>query len=79
MNIEPEKSRDGLDAWLDKIERTRTSTCPQCRSERVKRIACGLPMRDDPTPVEERDYVLGGCILDLDSPGWHCGACGHRW
>jgi hypothetical protein len=68
-----------LDEWFGKIERPRPAHCPKCGSERALSIVYGLPAEVDPTPVEERDYVLGGCYIDSDSPRWHCGACGHEW
>jgi hypothetical protein len=61
------------------VKTLRPSACPQCGAEVVKRIVYGLPAEVDPTPVEERDYALGGRRLRKDSPGWHCGACEHRW
>ena len=81
MEIKPEdlENLDDLDAWFSKPKISRPSHCPQCGYEQVKRIVYGLPSEDDPTPAEERDYVLGGCIFDLDSPSWYCGSCGHRW
>jgi len=81
MNIEPDEVGDdpNLDEWLGRIERAKPSHCPKCGSEKVKRIVYGMPVEEDPTPVEERDYVIEGRSLDLDSPGWYCGGCGHRW
>ena len=81
MKIKPEESVDdsGLDEWFGIIEIPRPSHCPQCGSERVKGIVYGPPGEVDPKPVEERDYVLGGCPFDSDSPQWYCGTCGHKW
>jgi hypothetical protein len=55
------------------------SLCVESGVEVVKSIRYGLPMEEDSTPAEERDYVLGECCIDLDSPGWNCEACGHSW
>jgi hypothetical protein len=70
---------DGELFGFGKVEIQRPSNCPQCGAEVVKSIRYGLSMEEDPTPAEERDYVLGGCCIDLDSPSWNCGACGHSW
>jgi hypothetical protein len=70
---------DGDLFGFSKIEIQKPSHCPQCGAEIVKSIVYGLPAEVDPTPVEQRDYVLGGCVLRKDSPGWHCGACNHQW
>jgi hypothetical protein len=83
MKDKPEESGDDPrllpDELFDVIEVRRPSHCPQCGDESVKRIFYGLPTEEDPTPVEERDYVLGGFDPRLDSPSWHCGDCGHKW
>lgn len=64
----------------DKInERAKPSVCPQCGSEKVRYIVYGLPDKPDPTPPDERDYVLGGCCVDRDSPNRYCKSCGHCW
>lgn len=57
MNNKPEED-PSLDDLLGIREPIRPSHCPQCRAEIVKRIVYGLPMEEDPTPAEERDYVL---------------------
>jgi len=68
-----------MEVWFGMPKIQRPSHCPQCGSEQTKRIVYGLPGGEDPTPVEERDYVLGGCLFNSDSPQWYCGACGHKW
>jgi len=72
---------DPGDPWLcgARINRPKPKNCPQCKSAKVLRIVYGLPDKPDPTPVEERDYVLGGCFLNEASPNWYCPECGHRW
>jgi hypothetical protein len=69
----------GGDEIFGRVERQMPPNCPQCGAESVISIVYGLPMEMAPTPVEERDYVLSGCCIDLDSPGWYCEACGHKW
>jgi hypothetical protein len=81
MNIMPEENTHvlSIDAWIGIFETPRPSRCQRCRAESVKRIDYGPQAEVDPTPVEERDYVLGGCCFDLDSPRWRCGNCGREW
>jgi len=79
MKRKPVEIIDGDLIGFGKVERRRPSNCPQCGADVVKSIVYGLSMEEDPTPVEERDYVLGGCVLRMDSPSWCCGACGHKW
>jgi hypothetical protein len=81
MKIKPEEELTdlSLDDCLGIREPLRPTQCPQCRAEIVKRIVYGYPAEEDPTPVEERDYVLGGDTVDLDSPRWYCAACRHQW
>ena len=83
MKIKPEEAEEpndlSLDDWLGIREPLRPPHCPQCRDERVKGIVYGYPAEEDPTPVEERDYVLGGDTVNLDSPRWYCAACSHQW
>jgi hypothetical protein len=79
MKRKPVEIIDGKMFGFSKIERPMPSNCPQCGAKNVKSIVYGLPAEVDPTPVEQRDYVLGGCCLRMDSPGWYCEACGHKW
>jgi len=29
--------------------------------------------------LKDGRIVLGGCMVDHDSPIWHCNDCGHEW
>ncbi len=53
-----------------------TPPCPSCGSSlAVVRIAYGLP---GPGLIEQADrgeFVLGGCVLEEDSPRWYCQEC----
>ena len=37
----------------------------------IRTIVYGMPMG----PVDESKFVLGGCIIDDDSPIYHCVGC----
>ena len=49
--------------------------CPKCGDFQVKRIVYGMirpgSLKDDEAP--------GGCVVDEDSPKWHCDACHWEW
>jgi hypothetical protein len=46
--------------------------CPTCKQTgTIRTIVYGMPMG----PVDERKFVLGGCIIDDDSAIYHCVSC----
>lgn len=52
-----------------------TPSCPTCRSsEDVVEIIYGYP---DESLVKSgrEDFILGGCCICEDSPGWYCRKC----
>jgi len=49
--------------------------CPKCKSEKVLPMAYGL-FGPDNAP---KDAYLPGCVIEEDSPKWHCDKCGHEW
>ncbi len=49
--------------------------CPKCRSGKVKKILYGEP---DFSKINKDDY-LGGCVVNDDSPKYHCQECGNEW
>ena len=52
--------------------------CPECRSTAIVSILYGYPSREF-LGRRRDDPVLGGCIVDDDSPDWHCKDCGHQF
>lgn len=52
--------------------------CPMCQGTKVAIISYGYPSQEllDEQP---EDIVLGGCIIEKDSPRWVCKDCGHRF
>lgn len=52
-------------------------TCPNCfSSEHVVEIVYGYPS-DELLISDREDFVLGGCVISHDSPGWFCQDCKH--
>jgi hypothetical protein len=52
------------------------SRCPHCGSDRVVPYAYGLPIPDLVEAEERGEVILAGCVVDADSPAFHCNACG---
>lgn len=53
--------------------------CPNCfSSEKVVPIVYGYPS-DELLNSERTDFVLGGCMIGPDSPGWFCQECEHEF
>ena len=50
--------------------------CGKCGKKKVKLIAYGMPAGPDSFAPNE---IIGGCIIEEDSPKWHCENCGHEW
>lgn len=54
-------------------------TCPNCfSSEHVVEIVYGYPS-DELLISDREDFVLGGCVICNDSPGWYCQDCKHSF
>lgn len=49
-------------------------TCPCCDADRVVPVLYG-----EPSVQPANDEQIGGCVVAVDSPRWHCRACGHLW
>ena len=61
------------------MPRRTTSKCPKCDSRNIVPIMFGYP---GPGPVEDSvkgKVHLGGCIVDIDNPKWHCNDCERDW
>jgi hypothetical protein len=54
-------------------------TCVQCGSHEVIPIVYGLPDAELLEQAEAGEIWLGGCVVEEDSPVWHCSDCGHEW
>ena len=55
---------------------TKAPPCPRCNGAAVP-IVYGL---GPPSEAYDRgEIVLGGCVVDENSPAWHCQGCGHEF
>jgi len=55
--------------------------CPNCKKESIAEILWGyLPdMRAIEEKLEQKEIVLGGCIVTEHDPRWECNDCHYRW
>jgi hypothetical protein len=76
------------DEWHEIVEeinagkkQTTKPSCPKCGAKRVAHIMYGLPHYCDElkADLETGRIVLGGCVVEGDSPTWHCNQCAHGW
>jgi ribosomal protein L37AE/L43A len=63
----------------DEKGKHRENRCPRCGSPDVAEIAYGLPSPDLIEHSRRGRTVLGGCVIDPDSPVWQCLACDAQW
>ena len=69
------------------MEIDQPNMCPKCNiSAGLKKIAYGYFGRPSLLKTirnslfgPEKDYILGGCVIEDDSPAWYCNKCEHRW
>jgi hypothetical protein len=50
--------------------------CPACGAREAAVIVWGMVT---PEVLDDPDVVIGGCVVDADSPNRRCLACGHGW
>lgn len=55
--------------------------CPSCGSMEIARIQWGRPLFTDKleAALDAGTVVLGGCMMEYDSPRWRCRSCGHEF
>ena len=53
--------------------------CPHCKSINVVNIMYGYPGPGAVQDSDEGKVHLGGCIVDIDNPKWHCNDCERDW
>ena len=53
--------------------------CPKCQSNNIILIVYGYPPSDVGEEAEKGIVQLGGCVINDDSPQWHCKNCGHEF
>ena len=62
-----------------KRKRYRRPRCPKCDSAKTVPIVYGMPSYEAFKKQEEGRLVLGGCVIEDDSPDRHCKKCGHEF
>ena len=50
--------------------------CPRCGSADAVRILYGLRSTEGMEGAKRGEYVLGGCVIGLESPDFECPGCG---
>ena len=54
--------------------------CPNCSSaEFVVPIRYGMPGPEMQQKSHEGKIKLGGCMIEMDTPDWHCKECEHDY
>ena len=59
--------------------RRKRLSCPSCGKDNVLPVVYGLPGQELLKASARREVLLGGCIIDRDSPEWQCTECGYAW
>ena len=59
--------------------RRKRLSCPSCGKDNLLPIVYGLPGQELLKTSARREVLLGGCIIDSNSPEWQCVECGHAW
>ena len=62
-----------------KTVKTNKIVCSDCGSTNVVTIMYGYPGPGAVHDSEEGKVHLGGCIVDVDNPKWHCKDCERDW
>ncbi len=55
------------------------AVCPSCKSHNVVQIAYGLPGLEMREEAVKGKIHLGGCMIEDDSPDFHCNDCEREW
>ena len=55
--------------------------CPKCNSTNVAKYLWGLRLLSDQLErdIEEGRVILGGCVVCVDDPKFHCNDCKYDW
>ena len=56
--------------------------CPECQGADIIEIMYGTPSLDDTALISKIDsgvVILGGCVINEDSPAYYCKHCKHRF
>ena len=55
------------------------AVCPNCKSNNVVPIAYGYPGPEMIDEFKEGKIHIGGCMIEEDSPDFHCNECEREW
>ena len=55
--------------------------CPVCKSSEISMFVYGLvrPDRRMKRAIDDKIFILGGCVIRSKSPEWKCVSCGLEW
>ena len=55
--------------------------CPNCKSKNVAKILYGEPASSETLmkKVKEGKIYIGGCLIEMPAPKYHCNDCGKEW
>ena len=55
--------------------------CPKCGSTSIAEVEYGLmePSHELSESLRKKEIVLGGCVIEDNSPRWHCNSCEHQY
>lgn len=55
--------------------------CPKCNSTNVAKYLWGLRLLDNQLErdIEEGRVILGGCVVCVGDPKFHCNDCKYDW
>jgi len=55
--------------------------CPECNNTWIAEILWGYPSNVESieNELEQKEIVLGGCLITNNDPKWECNSCHHKW
>ena len=55
--------------------------CPKCNGQQIALILWGYPKPNNELEksLENKEIILGGCLVIDHDPKWECTLCYHRW
>ncbi|MCX7720652.1 MAG: hypothetical protein N2Z64_05145 [Dictyoglomus thermophilum] len=61
------------------MRKSKKIKCPKCGSKNVIPIIYGYPTSEAFEKEKRGEIILGGCVIEYDSPNWYCKECGYKW
>ena len=65
--------------WLLDLFMPDNKTCPKCSKDNIVPIRYGMPGSEMQNDYYKGKIELGGCVLDEESPNYHCKDCKYEW